>query len=845
MASKEDPFGERTLGVITKCDVTQHPDLVVRLARNDRDGDIYFQHGWFVVRNRTPGEASDGIDSSERQLREEKLFNSVPWNTLPSSRRGVQALKKHLADLLYNRMQEAFPKMLADIQDRIKSTSTALGLLGSDRSSIEQKRTYLTKIAQRFNAIALGVLRGRYDMIEGDQLKLRKHVRDANDGFMRELKSSGHRVPFMTIPKLQLLEGKNSIGAQGTSLPTGSSFFSPPQNSGQATAGIGLGFGKSGPINVGSVPGTRGTAFQPQINLFHDEAPSVHYQNISLMPPFRNFSSEELRLKDYVQDESTSNNSGNVFGAPWNPAPATSNSAATTSAKGTSAPGFSQYASNNQASSSPFAQILKDSNPNTVGFGASVLGNSGVGFGSTTDGGPTTNSFGSTLSEKPAGGLFGSAPGFGSAANNKSTTSIFASSSNDKPASGLFGSAATDAFGSSPSEKPAGGLFGSAPNNKSTTNLFASSSNDKPAGGLFGSAATNAFGSSTSDKPAGGLFGSAPNNRSTTGIFGSSSSDKPAASLFKSSPDTKPTPSLFGPTPGQKPTTPTNPANGPTPGSRDTDPQDAEIYRWIRTEIQSNRGTELQGTLNAEILPTLFHQQAGKWGDIAEKHFASVVKFSLSVLNGILDNIECDRITRKRIRPLIYDASDAREEENLDSLLERFNNIRSRHLQTSNTSFERKVAQARYQRFQAALDRYRVLQQERNLFAAGNAQAPTPADANLQFVVDMRDTAQLFSELHMSNSRNLENEIHDTLKAYYEIARDDYIEYVTQHIVENFINSENGPVLMFSPLYVAGLSDEQIEDLAMEDEGVVKDRIEKEAALKRLKSAERIALRYA
>ena len=244
----------------------------------------------------------------------------------------------------------------------------------------------------------------------------------------------------------------------------------------------------------------------------------------------------------------------------------------------------------------------------------------------------------------------------------------------------------------------------------------------------------------------------------------------------------------------------------------------------------------------------LFHQQACKWGDIAEKHFATVVKFSLSVLNGILDSVECDRITRKRIRPLIYDASDAREEENIGFLLKRFNNIRSRHLQTSNTLFETKVALFRERRFQAALDRYRILQQQKNLlnlFAGNNSQTSTAADPNLQFVVDMRDTRQLFSELHMSNSRNLENEIHDTLKAYYEIARDDYIEYVTQHVVENFINSENGPVLMFSPLYVAGLSDSVIEELAMEDEGVVKERIEKETTLKRLKSAERIALRYA
>ena len=702
-------------------------------------------------------------------------------------------------------MQEAFPKMLADIQDRIKSTSTTLASLGSDRSSIEQKRTYLTRIAHRFNTIALDVLRGRYDMIEGDELKLRKYVRDANDGFMRQLKLSGFRVPFVAIPKLQYLEGHSGIGTQGTSQPTGSSLFSTPQTNEQAAGGSGLIFRKSEPIKVGSeIPGTRDAIFQPRI----EQNPGLggfttpfmdHYQSISFMPWFARFSFEELRLKDYVQGQSTSNNNGSVFGAPWNPAPApaTNQSAVTVDANGSPATGFSQYASNNKASSA-FAQALKDSNPSTGAFGGFGLGNTGfgsTGTGSIFDNKPTTSTFGSSPSEKPASGLFASAP-------------------DSKPTTGLFGSAPTD--------KPTGGPFGATPESKS----------------VFGQFASNP----PSNKSASDLFGIPPNNRSTTNAFGASPSDKPAAGLFGSTPDAKPIPSLFGPTPGQKPTSPPmKPANGTTPGSDsgDTDPQNAEIYRWIRTEIKSNRGVELQGTLNPDVLPMLFHQQACKWGDIAEKHFATVVKFSLSVLNGILESVECDRITRRMIRPLIHDASEAGEKDSINSLVERFNNIRSRHLQTSNTTFEEKVAQARYQRFQAALDRYRILQKQKNFFAPNNT------DPNLQFVVDMRDTAQLFSELHMSNSRNLENEIHDTLKAYYEIARDDYIEYVTQHIVENFISSEQGPVLKFSPLYVAGLSDEQIEGLAVEDEGVVKDRIEKEETLKRLKSAERIALRYA
>ena len=687
-------------------------------------------------------------------------------------------------------MQEAFPKMLADIQDRIKSTSTTLASLGSDRSSIEQKRTYLSRIANRFHTIALDVLRGRYDMIEGDNLKLRKHVRDANDGFMRQLKLSGYRVPFVEIPKLQYLEDPNGIDAQGISQPTGSSFFSTLHTNGQAAGGnSGLGFPKPEPIKVGSeIPGTREATFQPHIEeekTFLGTPYTNQFQSISSIPRFAKFSSEELRLKDYVQGQTTSNNSGNVFGAPWNPAPPI-NKPATSHTNGTLATGFSQYASNNTANSNIFGQALKDSKPNTGGFGGSVFDN-----------------LGST--------------GSGSTRDNKSTADIF-KNFEEKPASSPFGAA--------PDSKPAASLFGSTPESKPVASLFANNPGIKSNGGLF-------------EIP--------PNNKSTTNAFGSSPSDKPAAGLFGSTPSAQSTLNLFGPTPGQKPTSPPmKPGNSPTPGlsSGDADPQNAEIYRWIRTEIKSNRGVELQGTLNPDILPMLFHQQACKWGDIAEKHFATVVKFSLSVLNGILDSVQCDRITRKKIRPLIYDASDAREDENKDSLLERFNNIRSRHLQTSNTSFEEKVAQARYQRFQAALDRYRIMQQQKEL-AANTSQASTPANSNLFFVVDMRDTAQLFSELHMSNSRNLENEIHDTLKAYYEIARDDYIEYVTQHIVENFISTESGPVLFFSPLYVAGLSDEQIDELAMEDEGVVKDRIEKEATLKRLKSAERIALRYA
>lgn len=53
---------------------------------------------------------------------------------------------------------------------------------------------------------------------------------------------------------------------------------------------------------------------------------------------------------------------------------------------------------------------------------------------------------------------------------------------------------------------------------------------------------------------------------------------------------------------------------------QNTDPSSAEIYKWIREGIQDCRGTELQGTLNPDVLPTLFHKQAGNLERLSTDH---------------------------------------------------------------------------------------------------------------------------------------------------------------------------------------------------------------------------------
>ena len=258
--------------------------------------------------------------------------------------------------------------------------------------------------------------------------------------------------------------------------------------------------------------------------------------------------------------------------------------------------------------------------------------------------------------------------------------------------------------------------------------------------------------------------------------------------------------------------------------------------------------------MNPDVLPILFHKQACKWRGIAESHFDRITTIADSATGRVLDAICKDPLTRKRITSCIREVTARSKGRFLALLTQRVDHILSRHLQTTNPAFEQKVTEARKRRFRAALERYKSRKSDQAFVKAflkthshDRSEAGTIPDDGEdpnQLVIDMRDVGGLFAELHMSNSQNLEDEVHDTLKAYYEIARDDFIEYVNQLIVEPYLSDLEGPVLFFSPVYVAGLKDEDIKVLGEEDEKNVRQRAVKEAILARLDQAEEIAREY-
>ncbi|KAL8872017.1 MAG: hypothetical protein Q9174_002280 [Haloplaca sp. 1 TL-2023] len=589
MASKQDPSLERTIGILS-------------LAQNQEK---HLNHGWFVVRNRTPSEIESGISPWERHDRERSFFESSPWATLPESRRGTQALKQYLADLLCGRIQEMFPSILATIQGRRAQTLRELDELGLSRNTIEEKRVYLTDIAQQYHQDSSHALSGRYHGLSNDNLKLRRYIREANDTFSLEMVQKGHCVPFQAVPR----------GLRGQ----------PSTSSREATA-------------------------EPPLT-------------------FPNFSGPK-------RDKAKSTSSGGLFGS---------------------------------------TNKIDDAAPSLfAGFGKPP--NAPGGF---------------------------STPGFG----QQSTSN----------GSGLFGN------------------------------------------GVSGSS-NSSFGQSPTPGP------KTPNG----------SSLKPGSS---------------------HPTTSHSKMKSSAPDRLEE--RDSEIYRWIRQEISNCRGTELQGTLNPDVLPALFHRQIVKWKEIATRHFGHVAKITTSILQQTAKS-ECrDVRTTEQISELIKQRNVVSEEHGLNQLLQRIDQIASHHLQTQNPIFEKNIQEARLARFQAALERYQARRPDPTTDSEdefGEAQA---------IKINLQDVTSLFDELHMSNAHNLEHEIHDILNSYYHLALHDFIEYVTQQVVESYLNHPHGPVLFFNPTYIGSLTPDGIEKLGSEDPNAVRNRIMKQATLATLTRAEEIALKYA
>ncbi|KAF9127662.1 hypothetical protein BGW39_005698 [Mortierella sp. 14UC] len=305
---------------------------------------------------------------------------------------------------------------------------------------------------------------------------------------------------------------------------------------GGATNAFGGGAGMmGGGLNANQAGnGTANPPFSPFIEKDLSSGQNSHYQSITAMPAYRNFSFEELRLQDYQQGRKFPGQAGGFgatatgFGQQQQPA-AGGFGAATTSFGGGAAPnalggfgagatGFGGTANTGFGGTTAFGGAPAA----TTAFGAAATPATGFGATSTAFGAQPATAFGAA---QPATG-FGATGAFGAAAK-PATTGFggFGAPATSQPATGFGATGAFGAANTTPS------LFGTA---SGAPSAFGAPAPTAATGfGGFGATATSAAPAATGlGFGLGGASAFGATKPATTSLFGAPASSAAAAPAF-------------------------------------------------------------------------------------------------------------------------------------------------------------------------------------------------------------------------------------------------------------------------------------------------------------------------
>ncbi|KAF3914705.1 hypothetical protein AA313_de0206930 [Arthrobotrys entomopaga] len=257
-------------------------------------------------------------------------------------------------------------------------------------------------------------------------------------------------------------------------------------------------------------------------------------------------------------------------------------------------------------------------------------------------------------------------------------------------------------------------------------------------------------------------------------------------------------------------------------------PQPEDIYTWIKKTHKESLGTELGGLVDPNIVVEMFREQAKGWRGISIDHIQKVIKrvesFHTEVLRSTVPEEGVRLGLERKIKREFFEATSA-----AINLVNHLVDIECKGiLQTTNRNYTAALLEAKRARitsyFEILLKGY-PFERIRNETGERMAQ------------VAMEEFAKLWKGGQVKISLDVEL-IHDILKAYYPIALERFINTVYSQVIEDQLFGGNGPIHLFNPIYVARLEANELNEIAGEDDEVIKERESLELLLKQAREAE-------
>lgn len=195
-ASKFDPSGSRTIGVLTKLDLVdkgaEHEilDVVMNVKKP-------LKLGYLVVKNRNQSQLNKSVSVEDGIRDEEEYFSSHDmWSNIEPKQKGIKSLCSKLTFVIVSRAHDRAPFLKWLLLDHMAKSEEKLSSLGNELpSSVEERRKILIRVISRFSQTLRQLSAGDYrDQLARNDTDLR--IKYQVGEILQELKVElGNNVP--------------------------------------------------------------------------------------------------------------------------------------------------------------------------------------------------------------------------------------------------------------------------------------------------------------------------------------------------------------------------------------------------------------------------------------------------------------------------------------------------------------------------------------------------------------------------------------------------------------------------------------------------------------------------
>lgn len=249
-----------------------------------------------------------------------------------------------------------------------------------------------------------------------------------------------------------------------------------------------------------------------------------------------------------------------------------------------------------------------------------------------------------------------------------------------------------------------------------------------------------------------------------------------------------------------------------------------DIGAWISDVYQRSKGMDL-GTFNSHLVSTTFTEQSRKWEPLTKVYLSRVVLTIHRFIRDILSSICTDQETYRCIWNEIFGGLEKGYKEAMRQA-ELLTHVNQREQPwTLNRRFNGTVAKARAERMASLV--------------APMARKDTVQYGDVQHMVNLKDITQAVKD--QSNAAYVQDEIHDILEAYYNLALDRYIDNIFQLSVDHhLLNGPGSPLKVFTQDWVMELDPKRLECIAGEPRNTKNKRSKVKKKLADMETALRV-----